>query len=166
MSQMMSVQILSHPTWDLILIFALLAIGFFYGVSRGRRRATSTLLTTYVTFAVFSVMPLQRIADLVGTQMIVIKLGVFIILFLTLLVLLAPRRMRVFRAYAWWQVLVLSILETGLLIHILFSFLAPETVRLLAPLTRTLFANPALHVWWFTIPLMIFIVVRRIGPAE
>ncbi len=120
-----------------------------------------------MAFAVFSVMPLDSLARTLGIgQVIIVKLAVFIILFFGLLVLLSPRRARIFRAYAWWQVLVLSILETGLLIHIFFSFLPQATIALLAPLTRTIFANQDLRIWWFSVPLIIFIIVRRIGPSE
>ena len=75
-------RILSHPTWDLVLIFALLAAGFFYGISAGKRRIAATILYTYVSLAVSSALPLDGwIQSSQDMEKFYIRGGVFLGLF-------------------------------------------------------------------------------------
>jgi len=156
-------QIWSHPTWDLILVFALLAIGFFYGISTGKRKIAATLIYTYVALAVFSALPLNKLNQILGVkEEFFLKIGVFLIIFLLLVFLLGSRKSRGFApAGAWWQIFLLSFLQVGLLIHTLLNFLPPEKIKILAPLTKNLFANPDLHIWWIIIPIALVIILRR-----
>ncbi len=156
-------QIWSHPTWDLILVFALLAIGFFYGISTGKRKIAATLIYTYVALAVFSALPLNKLNQILGVkEEFFLKIGVFLIIFLLLVFLLGSRKSRGFApAGAWWQIFLLSFLQVGLLIHTLLNFLPPEKIKILAPLTKNLFANPHLHIWWIIIPIALVIILRR-----
>ena len=158
-------QILSHPTWDLILIFAMIAIGFFYGLSRGRHKMVSSVLNTYIALAVFNAVPIATIAGYIKLDNIfIVKIIVFFAIFLPLTFLLNRGRPRFFRSnISWWQVFILSFIQTGLLIHIIFSFLPPEISKNLAPLTKSVFANINLTVWWLVIPLIFMIFLRRSG---
>ena len=158
-------QIFSHPTWDLILIFAMISIGFFYGLSRGRHKMVSSVLNTYIALAVFNVVPLMTIAGYTKLDnLFIVKIIVFFAIFLPLTFLLNRGRPRFFRSnISWWQVFILSFIQTGLLIHIVFSFLPPDTAKNLAPLTRSVFANTNLTIWWLVIPLIFMIFLRRSG---
>lgn len=161
----MAANVFSNPTWDVILVFALIAIGFFYGISRGRHKMISTVLNTYVSLAVAQAVPLGFLSDLIGTKdMFILQVAVYLVILLLLsLTLERGRKLLFVRHIAWWHVFLLSFLQTGLVIHILFSFLPPERAKLLAPLTKTVFANPSLHIWWLVGPLVILILVRRFG---
>lgn len=156
-------QLWSNPTWDLILIFALLAIGFFYGISTGKRRIAATLIYTYVALAVFSALPLDKLSRVIGVkEEFFLKIGAFLLIFFLLAFLLGSRKSRGFApAGAWWQIFLLSFLQVGLLIHTLLNFLPPEKIKLLAPLTKNLFANPDLRIWWLVIPITLVIILRR-----
>jgi len=156
-------KIFSHPTWDIALILALLAIGFFYGLAAGKRRVNASLLLTYVAYAVASAVPAGRIGAWLNVkESHWIAIAIFGIMFLLLFFLLAPRKgLRFARPGAWWQIFFLSVIQTGLFIHIAFGFLPPEKIKDLAPLTRIIFANPHLHLWWFLGPLVILAVMRR-----
>ena len=161
-------QILSHPTWDLILIFAMISIGFFYGLSRGRHKMVSTVLNTYIALAVFNAIPILTVAGYIRLDnLFVVKTIVFFAVFLPLAVFLNRGRPRFFHSnISWWQVFILSFIQTGLLIHIIFSFLPPETSKNLAPLTKSVFANTNLMVWWLVIPLLFMIFLRRSGKDD
>jgi hypothetical protein len=158
-------QILSHPTWDIILIFVMIAIGFFYGISRGRHKMVSSVINTYVALALFNVIPIGAIAHYLKTgNLFAIKISVFFAIFLPLVFLMNRGRPRYLRSnIAWWQVFLLSFIQTGLLIHIVFSFLSPETAKNLAPITKSFFANTNLTIWWLGLPLLFLIFIRRSG---
>jgi len=161
-------QILSHPTWDIILIFVMIAIGFFYGISRGRHKMISSVINTYVSLAVFNAVPIAALAQYIKTDnLFVIKTAVFFAIFLPLVFLLNRGRPRYFKSnISWWQVFILSFIQTGLLIHIVFSFLSPDTAKNLAPLTKSFFANTNLTIWWLTIPLLFMMFLRRTGKDD
>lgn len=161
-------QIWSNPTWDLILVFALLAIGFFYGISTGKRRIAATLIYTYVALAVFSALPLDKLNQIIGVKEgFFLNIGAFLLIFFLLAFLLGSRKSRGFaHPGAWWQIFLLSFLQVGLLIHSLLNFLPPEKIKLLAPLTKNLFANPDLRIWWLVIPITLVIILRRFESRE
>ncbi len=161
-------QILSHPTWDIVLIFTMIAIGFFYGLSRGRHKMVSSVINTYVSLAVFNAVPIIAIAHYVKIENIfIVKTAVFTAIFFPLVFLMNRGRPRYFKStISWWQVFLLSFIQTGLLIHIIFSFLSPEVSQNLAPLTRSFFANTNLTIWWLSIPLLFMIFLRRSGKDD
>ena len=159
-------QILSHPTWDVILLLGLLAGGFFYGISAGRKRIAETILSTYVAFALASAVPpgwLHAIASGIKDESLAHAV-VFVVTFFLLAFLLGGRKKRggFARASSWWQVFLLSFLQVGLFIHILLGFLSAKTIAGLAPLTKNFIANPSYHFWWFLLPLVVLILLRRI----
>ncbi len=158
-------QIFSHPTWDIILIFTMIAIGFFYGLSRGRHKMVSSVLNTYIALAVFHTMPIATIAAYIKIDNIfIVKTLIFFAIFLPLAFLLNRGHPRYLRSnIAWWQVFLLSFIQAGLLIHIVFSFLPPDIARNLAPLTKSVFANTNLAIWWLVVPLIFMIFLRKSG---
>lgn len=161
-------RILSHPTWDIITLFLLVAIGFFYGMAAGRRKIISTIIYTYVAYAVFPVIPFEKIAGFAPTaKLFFLKIGVFVAIFLLLVFLLGRTGGRAFASSnPIWQVFLLSFVQAGLLIHLIVSFLPPDQIKLLAPVTKNFFANPDLHIWWLLGPLVVLIFIRRFEVRE
>ncbi|MBI4224696.1 MAG: hypothetical protein HY617_00015 [Candidatus Sungbacteria bacterium] len=158
----------SHPSWDVVLIFALLAIGFFYGISTGKRKAVTAIIYTYVAFAIFSAIPIERLALLTRLQEpLFLKIGIFAALFIILIFMFGRTRTRGFaRPSAWWQIFLLSFTQVGLMIHILLGFLPKEKIAMLAPLTKNIFASPDLHVWWFLGPIALLIFLKRFSSLD
>lgn len=161
-------QIWSHPTWDLILIFALLAGGFFYGLMAGKRRIAATIMYTYVALAVSSALPVGRwFAPSTELEIFWIRAGSFLTLFLILAFFLGSRRSGGFApAGTWWQIFLLSFLQAGLLIHLVLGLLPDEKIKMLAPLTKNVFANPNYHIWWLVVPLVVLIFLRWLERKE
>lgn len=161
-------QIFSHPTWDIILLFALLAAGFFYGISAGKRRIAATILYTYVALAVSSALPLEKWISTAGDmERFYIRAGAFLGIFIILILTLGSRRTRSFApASAWWQIFLLSFLQVGLLIHTTLGFLPADKIKLLAPLTKNVFANANFHIWWLAIPLLVLIILKRMESRD
>ena len=161
--------ILSHPTWDIIVVLAFVAIGFFYGLSKGKQKIISTILFTYIALALQPILPVQRIQGLTGVEdLFLLRSGLFVVtVFLLLFILGGRQRGRsALRSSSWWQVFILAFVQAGLLIHIIFSFLPPDKVVGLAPLTRTVFANQNLHVWWLVGPLALLALLKKLGLRE
>ena len=163
------VSVFSHPTWDLVVIFALLSAGFFYGIMAGKRRIAATIMYTYVAFALTSVLPLEKFsAAFDEAQAFFASLGVFFAIFLLLAFFLGSRRGAAGRAPAssWWQIFLLSFLQVGFLIHIFLGFLPSDKITALAPITKNVFANPDLRLWWFVAPIAIVLFLRRLEARE
>ena len=160
--------LLSRPSWDVALVLALLAIAFFYGISTGKKKAVTAIIYTYVSFAVFSAIPSERLASIVRIpQPFFLKAALFGVIFIILMFLFGRTRTRGFaRPGAWWQIFVLSVTQVGLLAHIIFGFLPQEQIATLAPLTKNFFANQDIHVWWFLGPLTLLAFFKRFTSLE
>ena len=161
-------RVLSHPTWDLILVFALLAGGFFYGISAGKRRIAATIIYTYVAFALYSALPLGRMLyNFKELDEFLIKSGFFLGIFLLLAFFLGTRRSKGFApASSWWQIFLFSFLQVGLLIRLFLEHLPPGKISMLAPPTKNVFANPDFHLWWMALPIGVLIILRRFEARE
>ncbi|MBI2121668.1 MAG: hypothetical protein HYT98_00965 [Candidatus Sungbacteria bacterium] len=153
----------SHPTWDIISILALIAGGFFYGIFAGKSRVAATIIYTYAAYALFLALPLGAwFKNFSEVEEFFAKTAVFTATFLLLAFSLGSRRSRgITPAGSWWKIFILCFLQAGLLIHIFLSFLPPGRFEILAPFTRTVFANPAYHIWWVIVPLAVIILFRR-----
>lgn len=156
-------QILSHPTWDILLIFFFISAGFFYGISAGKRRIVSALLFTYVAIAVFPLLPVEKIAGIVEIKTIFyVKSALFAALFFTLYFLLGNKKLRFgfSKGESWWQLFLLSFLQVGLLLNTIFTLLPPEKIKILAPVTREIFAKPQTKIWWYILPLLALFIIK------
>lgn len=160
--------ILAHPTVDIGVIFVLFAGGLFWAFVAGRRKVVSTIMLTYIALAVFPALPTSWLLSFIAIRNHAIgAIGVFILLFLLLALFLGARRGRAFGIVGpWWQTLALSFLQMGLLIHIIFSFLAEDKANVLSGFTRNIFTDPAVHLWWLLAPILFLIIVRRLSMRE
>lgn len=161
-------QIWSHPTWDIILMFALLASGFFYGLSAGKRRISAIILYTYAALAVSSVLPLKNWFGLNSPMdEFVMKSGAFLALLFLLAFFLGSKKGKGFApASSWWQIFLLSFLQVGFLIHAVLGFLPEDKIKLLAPVTKNFFANPDTRIWWLVLPLASLVLIKRLESKE
>lgn len=161
-------KIISHPTWDVVVVFAFIAIGFFYGISAGKWRVAATIMYTYAALAITNSLPLDRWSQEFKIQEpFFVKMATFIGMFLFFSYMLGSRRkLSIAFSTSWWQVFILSFLQVGLLIHLLASFLPPEKIKILSPVVRTVFADPNLHVWWLVVPMAALIILRRFSARE
>ena len=154
-------QILGHPTWDLISLFLLIAIGFFYGISAGKRMIVSTIIYTYVALALLPVLPIEKLSVISQSSVAFTKIGAFLVIFFILAITLKRGGAQSFAVgNPWWQVFLLSFVQAGLLIHLSLGFLPSEQTNALAPLTKSVFANPNLKILWLIGPLAVLAVIR------
>ncbi len=162
-------QYLTNPSWEMILPLVLFAVLFFYGLYRGHRRLAAIIIYTYVALAVFAVLPMQKITGFLvslGVKEWEAKAGVFVILLLLLAFLLGTRKNSRFSLGSWWQVFLFSVLQAGLLAHIILGFLPPEKMDTLSPAVRRFLAGPDYNLWWVIVPIAIVVIVRRMERRE
>lgn len=161
-------QAILHPTMDLGIIFVVFAGGLFWAFAAGRRKVISSIMTTYVALALWPALLLANVAGSIGLgNGSLAKIITFLALVILLYLLLGTRRRRGFALPgAWWQTVALSFLQIGLLVHIAATLLAPEETRILSPLARRVFADPAVHIWWLLGPLLFLIAIRRLAMHE
>ncbi len=150
-----------NPSWDLFIILFFVAAALIYGVSLGRDRIIVILVSIYMALAVINFAPFVTgfTATINIDESFAFKittfLGVFIVLFFFLSQSALLRTLGHNAAQgAWWQVIIFSILQAGLLICVTLSFLPQESINSFADLTRNLFVNDLAKSVWIIAPVL------------
>ncbi len=156
---------MGNPSWDIIVLFAFTAVGFFYGISAGKTRIVSLLFSFYVAGFLFeNFYYLDGIVK--GGSLIEVFLSRVFLFFLAVLALnaLFSRYIESHREEAeknWWHVLLLSFLSTGLLFSYLFHLFPARDIFTFSPIVRGFFASDAAFFWWLTLPLVALFAARN-----
>jgi hypothetical protein len=161
-------EFLSHPSWDIIVIFFFISVGFFYGISAGIKKMLSALFSLYLSvlllgnFSFFNYFKWNDSLSLL--EIFLIKIFLFLIIFVLLFVLL---NRSVFKSKSidqndkWWQIFVLSFLETGLLMSAIFQLLPAKELFTFSPLVKFLFVSSRSFFIWLTLPLTaLFFIIK------
>jgi hypothetical protein len=158
--------------WDLFIILVFLIAVFIYGFCLGRNRMIILLLGSYFSLAIMQVLPWARLISLkwLGIEeapspslKILVFLG-FILLFYFLIprsILSSALRIRRRGEASWVQLFILSILQIGLLVVIIFSFLPVEVVATFTPLVKKIFIGPDAQFVWITLPILTMVLMRK-----
>lgn len=149
----------ASPSWDLFIVLFFLVTVFLYGMSLGRDRIIVILVSIYMALAVVSNAPILGHLDATVNlgQFFAFRVTTFLGVFVLLFFLLSRSALlKTFGSLAsgnWWQVFLFSIFHVGLLVSITLSFLPPEAIGHLAPVTRTIFASDAGRFFWIIAPI-------------
>lgn len=158
-------RILSHPTWDLMIILFFLAAGFFYGITAGKTKLVAVLFSLYVSgliFTNFSYLDfLTKGRTLIETFLVRGVAFAVLILLLTILFGRILSRDATSGTRVWWQIFVLSFLETGLLMSFTFQLLPAKELFTFSPIVQNIFASSRAFFWWLTLPLVALFFVSR-----
>ena len=158
-------QLLRNPSWDIVVFFAFIALGFFYGIAAGRRRLISFLLSIYISGFLFEnfhyLERLIRGESLVSTFFA--RVFFFFLIVLAVSALLssfieghgAPNEKN------WLHSLGLSFLGAGLLFSYFFHLFPAREIFEFSPLIQKLFASDSAFFWWLTLPLVSLFLARR-----
>ncbi len=164
-TQLASVFSLASFSWDILMLLFLFAASFLYGMTMGKNRMTLVILSTYISFAIFSVLPFSYFTSFdgltSGNNFFFLKLGIFL-LFLTLIFVILNRSFfgRLFRVskalynISFFKILLLSFAQVGLFMSIFFSIALSEKIMEFTGLTSLVFANQTAQAIWFLIPLV------------
>lgn len=156
--------ILRNPTWDLIAIFAFVAIGFFYGIFAGRSKLMAFLFSLYVSGFLFeNFIYLKQFQTKTVLEIFLIK----IIAFTLLIVILTFMFSKIFSSglnsghKTWWKALLLSFSSAGLFFSYLFHLFPVKSIFIFSPIIQNLFASDTVFFWWLVLPLAAIFIVRE-----
>ncbi len=160
--------LLSNPTGDVLLVILLVGGSLFWSFLAGRRKVVSTIMVTYIALAIFPAIPAERLTAMLGIRdRFLGTIGIFLILFFVMVWLLGARRARPFaRGAPWWQVFFLSLVQAGLLAHIILTLLPASQISMLSPLMRRIFIDPSVHLWWLVTPAILLVLIRRLAMRD
>jgi hypothetical protein len=155
------------PSWD-VFVYLFFVIGaFLYGFSLGRDRIIVILVSIYMALAVVGNAPIINQVNLAFhiSENIILQISLFLGLFVLLFFLLS--RSALVKTIGensapgkWWQVIVFSFLQVGLLISIALSFLPADAVSVFSEQTRQIFIGDYGKSAWLIAP----IVFMALGP--
>lgn len=154
------------PTWDLFIVLFFIVGALLYGLSLGRDRIIVILVSIYMGLAVVSNAPyLQDFnAELTINQNFVIKIGVFLGVFVLLFFLLSRsallKTLGSNASGSWWQVIAFSFLQCGLMISVTLSFLPAGTTDNLSPFVQQAFLSDPARFSWLVLPIVLMAFVK------
>ncbi|MFH0803525.1 MAG: hypothetical protein V1877_00170 [Candidatus Tagabacteria bacterium] len=159
-------KILTHPTWDLLVVFFFVAAGFFYGITSGKAKLISALFSLYISgliFENFSYLDfLTKGRTLIETFLFRGSAFAILVILLTFLFNRVLSRDYVSGTREWWKVFFLSFLETGLLMSFIFQLLPAKELFNFSPIVQNIFASSRAFFWWLTLPLVaLFFIARK-----
>lgn len=155
---------LANPSWDLFLVGFFVVGALLYGVSLGKDRIISIMVSIYMALAVVAALP-DFVLNIKVNENYTVQITAFIAIFVVLFFLLS--RQAVLNSLApttqgkWWQVLLFSILHVGLLVSVTLSFMPPEMVNKFSGLTQYIFTNDWTRFGWIIAPIIAMIFVGR-----
>lgn len=156
------------PTWDIFILLFFIIGALLYGLSLGRDRVIVILVAVYMGLAVVSNTPVLNNVNfsLHVNEGSVLKITVFLGLFVALFFLLS--RSALLKTIggsgapgSWWQTIVFSVLQVGLLISITLNFLPREMTSGLSEGTRQIFMSDNGRSAWMILPIVFMIIAPK-----
>ena len=157
--------ILSNPSWDIVVVFLFIAVGFFYGISGGKAKLVSLLVSLYVGGFFFE--NFFYIDYLIDGKTIIetflLKIFIFAVIVLALNVLFLRIFTNDFKSGAreWKHSLFLSFLASGLLFSFIMHLFPVKEIFTFSPAVEYLFASDKAFFWWLLAPLAALFLIRK-----
>jgi hypothetical protein len=154
--------------WAIFLIF--LVTAFIYGIFMGRNRLVMVMMGSYFSFVLVKFIPWKQFDYEPQSNLLIFILLALILGFYFLLPHSAFRSaLRGSRKKSdWWQSLILSILQIGLILSMVLSFLDKKVIEGLSPLAQMIFSGQVPQFLWLLMPIaaMMFLKPRQYETAE
>lgn len=156
------------PSWDLFILLFWVVASVLFAFSAGRGRMLTILISTYM--AQLLVIQAPFFTDAVSQRLdigmaILAQLAAFVILFLIFFIFLNRYAFRSSiegrQLMAMPFVLVFTLLQVGLLINIVISYLPDHVQNSFSPLIQLLFLHPNSGFVWLVLPVVFLIVTGR-----
>jgi len=158
----------SKPSWDLFIILFFLVASLIYGISMGRDRAIVVIVAIYMALAVVDYAPFveKLISGTAIQQLFIFKITSFLVVFIVLFYLLAQSALLNTIASrsatrSWWQAILFSFLQVGLLISIVLSFLPEVSLKELSDFTRMIFTTETARFIWIALPIVVMALIKK-----
>jgi len=156
-------RILANPSWDIIILFFFVAVGFFYGISAGRAKLISFMMSVYVGGFLFE--NFSFLKEMVKTGSLAERFFsnafVFFLLVLALNVLFSKIITSGADDKKWWHALLISFSVSGLLFSYIFHIFPGRSIFTFSPLIQNLFASNSAFFWWLILPLIALFFGRK-----
>jgi len=155
----------SAPTWDVIILLFIIISVLIYSFTLGRDRIVALLISTYLALAVTTNLPyMNKITDWINSfSFFSFKVSAFLIVFAVLFIFLS--RSSLLQSLSslsggWWQVILFSLLQVGLLTSIILSFLPSIAVNYLSDFTQTIFLSDLGKFCWIILPIVALVFIQ------
>lgn len=158
----------ASPSWDIFILLFFVVGSLLYGLSLGRDRVLVILMSVYVALAVVTNSPpLESFQLSVNvSENAVMKITIFLGIFVVLFFLLA--RSGLLKTFgrsgapgSWWQTIVFSVLQVGLLISVTLNFLPHDMTAGLTETTKQIFMSENGRTAWLILPVLVMVIVPK-----
>jgi len=161
----------ANPSWDLFIILLFVLAFLLYGLSLGRDRIVIIMISVYMALAIVNTAPYFKFLDgynavISVNNISILKVTLFFGLFVILFFLVSRSALvKIFGASdvggAWWQTLVFSFLQVGLMISIAMSYLPKDFLVNISPPLQNFFISDPAKFSWLVGPVVLMALVRR-----
>jgi hypothetical protein len=158
----------ANPTWDIFILLFFVVGALLYGLSLGRDRVIVILVGIYMALAVVTNAPALTSMNLAVNlnDNYVLRISFFLGLFVVLFLMLSRSALlkTIGRSNApgsWWQTIVFSILQVGLLISVTLNFLPREMTQGLTEVTKNIFMSDQGRSAWLILPIVFMIFAPK-----
>jgi len=154
--------------WDWLLVLIFLAVALVYGLTMGRNRLVIVMLGVYFSWLLTRAIPWKELTwlGIKEAPASTIQIFIFLALVLGFYFLIPHSALRYAMKLggrgrgAWWQILVLSVLQIGLVLAMVMSFLPVKVTAGLSPLARTIFTGSLAQFVWLLLPITAIMFLR------
>ena len=152
--------LIAYSDWIMALVF--LGVALVYVLSMGKNRLVIVMLGVYLSYFITRSIPWKDLTFLGMPTGPDSTVQIFIFLALALSFFFAIPR-SAFKSSlrlggrgrgVWWQILILSILQIGLIIALVISFLPLKTIVFLSPLSQSIFIGGVAQFLWLLLPIL------------
>ena len=158
-------------SWDWIIVLAFVAVALIYGLSMGRNRLVIIILGTYFSFLLVNYFPWQFLdsIDLKQTPTSTIQIFLFLAIILAFYFLIphsalgSALKLRGRGRANWWQSLLLSFVQIGLILSIITGFLPENISSGISPFAKIIFVGDLARFLWLLLPIVAIMFLRKRG---
>lgn len=161
---------LATPTWDFIIFLFFGITVIFYGFLLEKEKIINLLVSSYLALAVATNVPyLDKLSEVIAKSgLFAFRVSAFILVFIVLFILLS--RSSILSSFSglsgsWWQIILFSFLQVGLLLSIILSFLPQLALNYLSIFTKIIFTSDLAKFLWIVLPIVALIFLGESGSS-
>lgn len=161
-------------SWNWIMVLIFLGAALVYGLSMGRNRLITVTLGVYLSYILAKSIPWRELSFLEtknGAPDSTVQIFIFAALILAFYfaiphsALKSALRMGGRGRGRWWQIMILSILQIGLILSLAISFLPAKTVTAVSPLAQRVLTDAIARFLWLLLPILAMMFLGGGRPA-
>jgi len=149
-------------TWDLFVILFFLIVIFVYGMKAGRGKMFFGIISAYIAIVLTELFPFTpTIAGALNLKDIyLIKLVLFIVVLAITFLVFSKSSGSSYKSH-WFQVFLLSLIFTGIVLGNLIAFILKDIPIEFSPLTISFLASIKARFWWLLASVIVLVFVRK-----